>query len=76
MKVLCNGSVFDTHGATLVASGGGNEWSDAGWHLYEDERRSFVVLYGHEGQEIGFRAVNSCEAKALKSQNPGRMSPT
>jgi hypothetical protein len=53
MRVLCNGSAYDTEMAKPVA-GDDNEWTEAGWLLFQTPRGSyFKVGYGHEGEERG-----------------------
>jgi hypothetical protein len=70
MQVLCNGSSYDTETAKLVAGDGGNEWSNAGWHLFQTPRGSyFKVLYGHDGEEVGFSEIAYGHANELLAKH-------
>jgi hypothetical protein len=67
---LCNGcGYYDTDTAKPLVSSD-NEWSEAGWCLFQaPDGAYFKVVYGHEGEEIGFSmiphyCVNELIAKA------------
>jgi hypothetical protein len=68
MRTKCNGYIYDTDTAKLVAidDGGDPEWSNAGWQLYRTPGGGhFKVVYGHDGEEIGFSTIWSNEANDL-----------
>jgi hypothetical protein len=71
MHVMSNSFFYNTETAKLVASGGDNEWSEAGWHVYQTPRGSyFKVSYGHEGEERGFCALDYAHAQELIAKHP------
>ena len=75
MKINCNGYSYDTDTAKLVGSGGDAdpEWSNAGWHLYETPGGAFFkVVYGHQGEEIGFALIDYQTAYKLQILFPGQ----
>jgi hypothetical protein len=69
MRVLCNGSSYDTDKAKVVASDD-NEWNEAGWHLYQKPDGSyFKVAYGREGEEVGFSVIPPGHANELLAKH-------
>jgi hypothetical protein len=73
MRVLCNGSAYDTEMAKPVA-GDDNEWTEAGWLLFQTPRGSyFKVGYGYEGEERGFSALDYNHAQELIAKHPVRV---
>jgi HNH endonuclease len=59
-----------TDKAKVVASGGDNEWNEAGWHLYQKPDGSyFKVAYGREGEEVGFSVIPSDHANELLAKH-------
>lgn len=76
MKTECNGRYFDTGVAKLIGSGGDSEYHEGGWHLYQmPSCEFFKVLYGYEGEEIGFTAMWYQDGLALQHQVEERKGP-
>jgi len=66
MRLLCNGVSYDTDRAKLVAAHGSNEWSEAGWDLYQTPTGAyFKVIYGHGGEEVSFTEIPHEQANEL-----------
>jgi hypothetical protein len=67
MRTSCNGAIYDTDAAKLVASEDScNEWSNAGWDLYQTPGgQYFKVAYGHDGEEVGFTSIPYTQANEL-----------
>jgi len=57
MRTICNGVTYDTDTAKFIEGGrADHEYSNAGWRVYQTPNGEFFkVIYGHGGEEIGFR---------------------